>query len=97
MAPAGPGAGRSCDLTAHVLMESLLDEGDLLLGQRDALAALGIGATPPRYRDDAAGYLAALSHAGEVAELTDPKGLGGFRWLLHDVSGRSAPSSARRS
>jgi SAM-dependent MidA family methyltransferase len=75
----------SCDLTAHVLMESLAVDGDLLLAQRDALAALGINATPPSYDDDPAGYLAALSRAGQAAELTDPFGLGGFYWLVHPV------------
>lgn len=87
----------SCDLTAHVLMESLAADGDLLLDQRNALAALGISATQPAYGDDPAAYLAALSQAGEVAELSDPFGLGGFRWLLHDVSGPSAPAPAWRS
>jgi SAM-dependent MidA family methyltransferase len=89
----------SSDLTAHVLMESLVAAGDLLLSQRDALAALGIRATRPRYGDDPAAYLAALSRAGEAAELTDPNGLGGFHWLLHNVSGPAAPAlaPARRS
>ena len=75
----------SCDLTAHVLMASLVEDGDRLLDQRDALAALGLSSARPSYGDDPAGYLAALSRAGESAELTDPSGLGGFRWLLHPV------------
>jgi SAM-dependent MidA family methyltransferase len=95
----------SCDLTAHVLLASLVADGDVLLDQRHALQALGISATRPRYGDDPAGYLAALSQAGEAAELTDPNGLGGFRWLLHPVgivsplstvSGPPAPAPARR-
>ena len=36
-------------------------------------------------RTDPAGYLRALSAAGAAAELTDPAGLGGHWWLLHEV------------
>ena len=35
-------------------------------------------------RTDPAGYLRALAAAGAAAELTDPAGLGGHWWLLHD-------------
>lgn len=73
----------SCDLTAHVLFESLVDDGDLLVSQRDALRALGIKADRPSYDGDPAAYVAALSTVGEAAELIDPGGLGGFTWLVH--------------
>jgi SAM-dependent MidA family methyltransferase len=81
----------SCDLTAHVLLESCADAveagfGDpVMLDQRQALHALGVsGGRPPidLAGADPAGYLRALSRAGEAAELTDPGGLGGFWWLL---------------
>ena len=78
----------SCDLTAHVLLESCAVAAggtSLLLDQASALAALGVcAARPPRQqaRTDPAGYLRALSSAGQAAELVDPYGLGGFGWLL---------------
>lgn len=77
----------SCDVTAHVLMEACLAAADsdagVLLSQRDALRALGVEGRRPAYEGDPLGYLHALSGAGEVAELLDPGGLGGFTWLLH--------------
>jgi SAM-dependent MidA family methyltransferase len=75
----------SCDITAHVIFDSLVDDGDLLVSQRDALRALGVTAARPDYEGDPKAYLAALSAAGEAAELTDPDGLGNFTWLLHQV------------
>jgi SAM-dependent MidA family methyltransferase len=75
----------SCDLTAHVLFESLRDDGDVLITQREALQSLGVSASRPVYDGEASAYLGALSRAGEAAELTDPHGLGGFTWLLHPV------------
>jgi hypothetical protein len=73
------------DLTAHVLFESLLVEGDVLLSQREALRRLGVAATPPEYRGDGDTYLAELTKASEAAELLNPYGLGGFTWLWHSV------------
>jgi SAM-dependent MidA family methyltransferase len=75
----------SCDITAHVMFESLLDDGDLLVSQREALRSLGVTAARPTYDGDPTTYLAALSAAGEAAELIDPAGLGDFTWLLHQV------------
>jgi SAM-dependent MidA family methyltransferase len=75
----------SCDLTAHVLFESLRDEGDVLLTQQEALQSLGIRASRPTYDGDVSAYLEALSRSGDAAELTDPNGLGGFSWLCHPV------------
>lgn len=75
----------SCDLTAHVLMESCTAAGGgttSLLRQRQALRDLGVGAARPAYAGDPAAYVASLSAAGEAAELTDPSGLGGFTWLV---------------
>ncbi|WP_433464924.1 SAM-dependent methyltransferase [Spirillospora sp. CA-128828] len=85
----------SCDVTAHVALDACRVAGEragatstLLTTQRDALRALGLsGSRPPldlAHRDPGA-YLAALCHAGEDAELTDPSGLGGFGWLTQTV------------
>ncbi|MBE1532936.1 SAM-dependent methyltransferase [Actinomadura algeriensis] len=81
----------SCDVTAHVALDACAVEGEragatatVLTTQRSALRSLGLtGARPPldlAHRDPRA-YVAALCHAGEDAELTDPNGLGGFGWL----------------
>jgi len=80
----------SCDITAHVALDSAAARGfhSLWTTQRDALRALGVhGARPPLTlaSSDPVAYLRALSGAGEGAELTDPAGLGGFGWLLQAV------------
>ncbi|HVX68506.1 MAG TPA: SAM-dependent methyltransferase [Mycobacteriales bacterium] len=80
-----PAPDSTMDLTAHVLFESLLVEGDVLLSQREALRRLGVAATPPEYRGDGDTYLAELTKASEAAELLNPYGLGGFTWLWHSV------------
>lgn len=92
----------SCDLTAHVALDSCAAAGEaagatatVLTTQRAALQVLGIGGTrPPREQaaSDPAGYLAALATAGEAAELTDEAGLGGFGWLVQPV-GRDLPEA----
>lgn len=89
----------SCDLTAHVALDSCrASTNGLLTTQREALADLGLSALrPPRElagRDPAA-YLSALRDAGDAAELLDPAGLGGFGWLLHGV-GMSVPLGSER-
>jgi SAM-dependent MidA family methyltransferase len=83
----------SCDLTAHVLFDSLVDDEDRLYPQAVALLALGLDrqgrfaadASPsrPDPAADPAGYLTVLARAGEAVDLLDPNGLGGFTWLLH--------------
>lgn len=86
-----PAPDGSCDLTAHVALDSCAAAagGDwVLTTQREALRELGIaGARPGRELAgaDPAAYLRALQHAGEAAELLDPAGLGGFGWLLHGI------------
>jgi SAM-dependent MidA family methyltransferase len=78
----------TCDLTAHVAMDSLARPTSVLVRQRDALRALGVsGARPPLSlaSTDPAGYVRALASASEAAELTDPAGLGGHWWLLDPV------------
>ncbi|WP_433385945.1 SAM-dependent methyltransferase [Actinoplanes sp. CA-142083] len=81
----------SCDVTAHVAMDSIAAAAGTpyeMTRQREALKALGIdGARPPLdlARSDPAAYLRRLSAAGEAAELLEPAGLGGHWWLLHTV------------
>nr|BFF01580.1 SAM-dependent methyltransferase [Streptoalloteichus tenebrarius] len=90
----------SRDITAHVALDACLDAGTragassgVLVGQREALAALGLtGTAPPPAlaATDPAGWLAATARAGRVAELRDPTGLGRFGWLLQTTAGARA-------
>jgi SAM-dependent MidA family methyltransferase len=79
----------SCDVTAHVAMDSIACAAGTpytLVSQRLALKALGVdGARPPLElaRENPAAYLRGLSSAGAAAELIEPSGLGGHWWLLH--------------
>lgn len=85
----------SCDITSHVALDACAAAGEaagasgtLLTTQRSALRALGLRREvppPARGAGDPAGYLAALSEAGAVAELTARHGLGGFGWLVQSV------------
>ena len=71
----------TCDITAHVALDSL---GGTIVSQRDALRALGVSATRPPLdlaQAEPMRYLSELSSAGEAAELLDPSGLGGFGWV----------------
>ena len=73
----------SCDLTAHVSMDSL--SHDELVDQRTALRRLGIsGQTPPQdlARSHPATYLRELSTASVAAALTSQGGLGDFLWAF---------------
>lgn len=87
----------SCDLTAHVAIDSVAVAGELaaaatgrsvrtlLLDQRTTLRLLGISGRRPDYLADPGGYAAALQLAGDSAELIDPAGLGAFAWLLQGI------------
>ncbi len=79
----------SRDLTAHVAVDALAARvGGSVLQQREALHTLGVsGARPPLdlATEDPRAYVAALSLAGEAAELTDVAGLGGFWWVVTAV------------
>jgi SAM-dependent MidA family methyltransferase len=79
----------SCDLTAHVALDSCAaTTGARLTTQREALTALGVSAAKPERsmaEADPRGYLALLQQAGEAAELLDPRGLGAFGWLVQSV------------
>jgi SAM-dependent MidA family methyltransferase len=73
----------SCDVTAHVAVDSL--DHDEVTTQRAALHALGIRPVVPSREDataDPSGYLAALARASAVTALTDANGLGGFSWVV---------------
>jgi len=82
----------TCDITAHVAMDSVAEAGGRpysLVSQREALRALGVdGARPPLAlaSTDPAGYVRALASASAAAELTDPAGLGGHWWLMHPIA-----------
>lgn len=79
----------TCDVTAHVAVDSAAEAGGLpyaISTQRAFLRALGVdGRRPPleSAATDPAGYVRALAAASTAAELTDPAGLGGHFWLLH--------------
>ena len=73
----------SCDLTAHVAMDSLTH--DELVDQRTVLRQLGVtGQNPPHdlARSDPAAYLQGLSTASAGAVLTARGGLGDFLWAM---------------
>ncbi len=73
----------SCDLTAHVSMDSLAH--DELLDQRTALRQLGVsGQIPSRElaRINPMAYLQGLSSASAAAALTARGGLGDFLWAF---------------
>jgi SAM-dependent MidA family methyltransferase len=81
----------SCDLTAHVALDSAAaaaNEPAVRLTQREALRRLGVdGRRPPRElaSTDPTAYLHALATASQAAELTDPSGLGAFGWIIHAI------------
>jgi SAM-dependent MidA family methyltransferase len=83
----------SCDLTAHVALDSCAAVGateTVLTTQREALRALGIrGERPPLSlaHTDPAGYVRELARASEEGELIDRGGLGSFGWLVQSVGG----------
>ena len=84
----------SCDITAHVALDSCAAAAEPLsswshtLTQRDALHRLGVSGRRPDHAlsaSDPRGYLRALAQAGEAAELTAAGGLGDFGWLIQGV------------
>jgi SAM-dependent MidA family methyltransferase len=76
----------TCDLTAHVAMDSL--DHDELIDQRTALRGLGLDGRVPSHElsvQDPLGYLRALESASAVSALTEPGGFGGFLWAVKAV------------
>lgn len=95
----------SMDVTAHVALDAVAAAGvvggateTLLLDQRAALRALGVTGGRPDLglaSSDPHAYLAALSGAGEQAELIARGGLGDFGWLVQGV-GIAVPDVLKR-
>ncbi|NUR15684.1 MAG: hypothetical protein HOQ13_05160, partial [Dermatophilaceae bacterium] len=82
----------SCDVTAHVAMDTL--DADELHRQGDLLRSLGFtGARPDHLlaRTDPLGYLRALERAGAEAELARRGGFGDFWWAVKRVGGPDVP------
>ncbi len=85
----------SCDLTAHVALDACAAAGEdagsgttVLVEQALVLRQLGVSAARPPLglaTTDPGAYVAALTRAGEAAELLDPEGLGGFTWLIQEI------------
>ncbi|MEP7018303.1 MAG: SAM-dependent methyltransferase [Actinomycetota bacterium] len=76
----------SCDLTAHVAMDSVTH--DSLVDQRTVLTQLGVtGQTPPHdlARNNPSEYLQSLSTASVATMLTAKGGLGDFLWAFARV------------
>lgn len=87
--PVHPIPDGSCDITAHVALDSVAAAtGGRVMTQSDALSLLGIRADPPPKelsRTDPHGYLARLAEAASAGELTDRRGLGGYGWVVVPV------------
>ncbi|HET7399453.1 MAG TPA: SAM-dependent methyltransferase [Intrasporangium sp.] len=82
----------SCDLTAHVAMDSL--EHDDLVTQRDALRRLGLTGRPPELAgaaSDPAAYLVALERSTHEAHLIAPGGYGAFWWAVRRIPANAVP------
>jgi SAM-dependent MidA family methyltransferase len=84
----------SCDLTTHVALDAVAAAGEragafatLLLAQRPALRALGVGMTLGELAaaESPGALLARLEIRSQMDELLDPAGLGGFDWLVQGV------------
>ena len=75
----------SRDVTASLAVDSVADRvGGVVRRQRDVLRELGVTGARPELdlaSTDPVRYVAALSEAGEAAELIEPGGLGDFWWL----------------
>lgn len=73
----------SCDITAHVAVDSL--RHDEIWSQTTAFAQLGMHQQMPDpglARCDPPGYLARTERAGAIGRLTDPASFGAFRWVV---------------
>ena len=82
----------TCDLTAHVAMDTL--DADELHRQRELLVGLGLDARPPAHdsaRADPLGYLGALERVSAEARLIDRAGFGAFWWAVKRVNEPDVP------
>ena len=77
----------SCDVTAHVALDSCAAASGarLLRPAGRAPGASGSTGRLPAHTGDPAAYAAGLQRAADEAELLDPAGLGGFGWLVREV------------
>lgn len=76
----------SCDLTAHVALDSCAaTTHSRLLRQREVLQELGVHAVVPTWSGDGACYAADLQRAAQAGPLLDPAAAGGFGWLVRAV------------
>ena len=74
----------SCDLTAHVALDSCAaTTGAVLLSQ--AAGAARSGDQRPAAAAEDPSYALELVRASQARELLDPAGLGGFGWLVQSV------------
>ena len=83
--PVHPVPDGSCDITAHVALDSLAGR---LLSQQEALSLLGIRSEPPSRElstADPQRYLSLLAEASSAAELLDRRGLGSYGWVVVPV------------
>jgi hypothetical protein len=93
----------ACNVTAHVALDAVAAAGTQaaveagrtgsteLTDQHTALRDLGLGAAPSapaQVGGSGIEMLRRLSERSQLAELLDPRGLGGFGWLLHTVAAR---------
>ncbi|MFG3347358.1 SAM-dependent methyltransferase [Streptomyces sp. NPDC048018] len=85
---AGAEAGAGAGAGAAGFTAGLGAAGGRIVTQREALHGLGVSGTRPPLAlasTDPAGYVRALTAAGEAAELTARGGLGDFLWLTQRV------------
>jgi SAM-dependent MidA family methyltransferase len=82
----------TCDLTAHVAMDSLA--ADVLTRQRALLGSLGMTGALPAHSlagQDPLAYVRALERASAEARLIEPAGFGGFWWAVRPVQTQDVP------
>lgn len=82
----------SCDITAHVAVDSLDSDG--VSTQRELLRDLGLRGVAPAHelaKSDPLGYLRALERAGAEAELIRRGGFGDFWWVVKRVIPHDVP------
>lgn len=85
----------SCDLTAHVAMDSL--SGHAVVSQREALLGAGLSVAlpdPALARTAPTAYLDALTRANARAQLVNRGSFGGFLWSITHVGADAAPETS---
>ena len=78
----------SCNITAHVAVDSCLAAGPgqgAVVSQREALGELDLVGLLPSPSAEPAEYARALARSWEVRSLRSPGGLGSFHWLRADI------------